>query len=99
MAVLRSRFVPPMFAYRRVYCLHNRSMSDSQKVIIVFKEGATDADKEAIKNSITTQGGSLGDTLELINGISAVIPNSFSASLTGHSAIDSVENDGVVTTQ
>ncbi|ORX63756.1 hypothetical protein DL89DRAFT_298106 [Linderina pennispora] len=57
-------------------------MSDSQKVIIVFKEG-----------------GKLGDTLALINGISATIPNSFTSSLTGHAAIDSVENDGEVSIQ
>ncbi|KAJ1938374.1 hypothetical protein EC988_007613 [Linderina pennispora] len=74
-------------------------MSDSQKVIIVFKEGATDAEKDAIKSSITAQGGKLGDTLALINGISATIPNSFTSSLTGHAAIDSVENDGEVSIQ
>ncbi|KAJ1961467.1 hypothetical protein GGI12_003234 [Dipsacomyces acuminosporus] len=74
-------------------------MSDNQRVIITYKEGATDADKKKVEDSIVQQGGAIHDHIELINGFTATLPTSFTALLQGHEHIDSVELDGVVTTQ
>ncbi|KAI8323709.1 hypothetical protein GQ54DRAFT_309810 [Martensiomyces pterosporus] len=74
-------------------------MSSTEKVIITYKEGATDADKQAVEDSIRQQGGQVHDRLDLINGFTATLPKSFTSSLQGHEHIDSIEPDGVVTTQ
>jgi len=76
----------------------------SKKYIVVFKDTATDDEITQYVDQVNNNGGTVSNRFESsLKGFAAAIPdqalNSLQASITDGGPIESIEADGIVTTQ
>ncbi|KAG0634046.1 hypothetical protein HOY80DRAFT_1061615 [Tuber brumale] len=67
--------------------------------IITVKPETSDEELLKIKNDIVDQGGKIVHEYSLIKGFSCELPKHHVSTLQTHARVESVEADGVVTTQ
>ncbi|KAF8627224.1 hypothetical protein AX15_004476 [Amanita polypyramis BW_CC] len=70
------------------------------RFIVVFKDHVTPAQVDKLAEDVNTQGGQVTARHQLLNGFTATLPDSLYSSFQSlTSDIESIEPDGIVTTQ
>ncbi|KIL59126.1 hypothetical protein M378DRAFT_169783 [Amanita muscaria Koide BX008] len=67
--------------------------------MVVFKDSATKDQIEEYVNNVHANGGKVTHRYDIINGFAAHLPDNFMSNLQGDDLIESIEPDGIVTTQ
>ncbi|KAJ2823360.1 hypothetical protein GGI24_003698 [Coemansia furcata] len=85
------------------HCSHTPASGETQRIIVMMKEGLDAEKKDAFMKKFKEDGGKIVDTYEILEGFVAEVPADtfelMEASVAEYSVISSIEKDGVVTIQ
>ncbi|PWW75111.1 hypothetical protein C7212DRAFT_326297 [Tuber magnatum] len=67
--------------------------------LITARPDATDQEMQKIKDDLEAQGGKITQTYTIIKGFSCLLPEQHYSTFARHELVQTMERDGVVTTQ